>query len=519
MNNLPLQDPLVNLRGIHLPTPIAAWPFAPGWYVLFIITVLLLAWSIIKMWKMWRQYRFVKVVMFELNLIKKEYFEKSDHCATAAKTSILLRRTALAIYPTQGVAAIVGEAWLCFLDKTSQTQGFTQGAGRLLITAPYQEATLVNFKLVFDLVEKWVLKASGERTMFKFASVWLLLLLPLPFILKSLLPPIRMRVESGLKAPFYSAISKLFNVYGKQPSSFNKQWMLYCVWFLLVMAAADPQWLGDPIELQRSGRELMLVIDISGSMQMPDLVWEGRQTTRLAVVKATAGKFIKERRGDRLGLILFGSRAYLQTPLTFDRNTVQAMLDDATIGLAGQETAIGDAIGLGIKHLIQRPKKSRVMILLTDGVNNSGVVDPVSAAKMAAKYGIKVYAIGLGAEKLIVPGLLGGRVINPSAGLDLVTLKKIAELTGGLYFRAKSTEDLKQVYKDLDLLEPILSDKTVYRPTKSLYPWLLFLALFWTVVSVVYGSSLFPRKWKLGMSESLFSKGSREGAKLKEVKN
>ncbi len=170
------------------------------------------------------------------------------------------------------------------------------------------------------------------------------------------------------------------------------------------MAAARPQSVGETVHLPVTGRSIMLAVDLSGSMQTPDMRSGSHAVSRLAAVKAVAGEFIKHRAGDRLGLILFGDEAYLQVPLTLDRNTVRTLLDEAQIGLAGQQTAIGDAIGLAIKRLRDEPIKNRVLILLTDGASNAGNVDPLKAADLAAREGVRIYTIGVGADEMMVPG-------------------------------------------------------------------------------------------------------------------
>jgi Ca-activated chloride channel family protein len=227
-----------------------------------------------------------------------------------------------------------------------------------------------------------------------------------------------------------------------------------------------------------SGRDLLLAVDISGSMRSEDMVLDGLQSTRLQMVQAVAGDFIQRREGDRIGLILFGSRAYLQTPLTFDRTTVQTLLNEAEIGLAGKETAIGDAIGLAVKRLRELPATSnRVLVLLTDGANNAGEVDPLRAAELAVQLDLRIYTIGVGADEMMIEGLLGANRINPSADLDEGLLQEIAARTGGRYFRARATQELEQIYQLLNALEPITVDEEVYRPVRELYPWPLGAAL------------------------------------------
>ncbi len=308
--------------------------------------------------------------------------------------------------------------------------------------------------------------------MFKFAWPYLLLLLPLPLVLKRFVPKTNSSSQ-GLKVPFFSELTSLLST---RPPTPRKYWLLWSLWILLVIAVSGPQWVGDPEPLPRQARNLMLALDLSGSMQMKDMLVQNNAMTRLDVVKLAATDFINKRDGDRLGLILFGSRAYLQTPLTFDRKTLLHMLNDATVGLAGQTTAIGDAIGLAIKRLTKTPTKSRVLVLLTDGANNSGVIAPRQAAEMATEKNIKIYTIGLGAESMVVQGFLGPQLYNPSSDLNEPALKEIANLSGGKYFRAKDFKQLEKVYRQIDRLEPVDAKSTVIRPIKEYYFWPLTVA-------------------------------------------
>ena len=249
-------------------------------------------------------------------------------------------------------------------------------------------------------------------------------------------------------------------------------WTAALAWLLLVFAACRPQWIHDPVEVPVSGRDLLLAVDLSGSMKTRDLFLDGVPSSRLAVVKEVAGEFIARRVGDRVGLILFGSRPYLQTPLTFDRTSVRQLLDEAEIGLAGEQTAIGDAIGLALKRLRERPAESRVLVLLTDGANTAGEATPREAAELAAADGMKIYAIGVGAG---APTTLG----QPLGGgdLDEGTLQVVAEQTGGRYFRARDARELDEIYALLDELEPIARDEELLRPVRELFPLPLGIAL------------------------------------------
>jgi len=248
------------------------------------------------------------------------------------------------------------------------------------------------------------------------------------------------------------------------------------VWLLLIAAAVRPQWVGEIDTLPVTGRDLLLAVDISGSMDTQDMVLENRVVNRLVAVKQVAGEFIQRRRGDRVGLILFGSRAYLQTPLTFDTETTATLLGEAEIGLAGRETAIGDAIGLAVKRLREDSASDRVLILLTDGANTSGEVQPLQAAEFAAREGLTIYTVGVGADEMMVRDFFGSRVVNPSADLDEETLQTIAERTGGRYFRARDAAGLAEIYRLLDELEPVESDVEAIRPVDELFYWPLGLA-------------------------------------------
>lgn len=315
--------------------------------------------------------------------------------------------------------------------------------------------------------------------MFHFAWIWMFLLLPLPWVVRYALPAKNDKPEGVLNIPFYQRLVAAQASERRGQASFGLILKAFTIltWLLIVIAVARPEWLGQPVAIERNGRDIMMAIDISGSMGSPDLVQDGRQFTRFDVVQDVASQFVSERTGDRLGLILFGTRAYLQTPLTFDRNTVVEMLSDASIGLAGPKTAIGDSIGLAIKRLMDEPVDNRVLILLTDGASNAGSVTPLEAAKLAAKEHVKIYTVGLGADSLTVNSLFGPQRINPSRDLDEKTLKEVAELTGGLYFRAKDQEGLAEVYEAINRLEPLAGDSDMFQPIYSLYVWPLGLAL------------------------------------------
>jgi Ca-activated chloride channel family protein len=303
----------------------------------------------------------------------------------------------------------------------------------------------------------------------------MLLFLPLPWLLRYLMAPLDSTREAALRVPFMEEF-RMDTPARMSRSGTWPLWLATIAWLLLVLAGMRPQWQGDLIEIPVSGREMILAVDLSASMQEEDFVIQGERVDRLTATKYVAGDFISRRIGDRIGLILFGENAYLQVPLTFDRETVKTLLYESVIGLAGQATAIGDAIGLAVKRLRERDKSNRVLIVLTDGANTAGVVEPLEAARLAAAEGLKIYTIGVGADEMLVRGLFGSRRVNPSADLDEETLGSIAEITGGRYFRARDAVELERIYDLLDQLEPIDEDAKRFRPRKSLYYWPLSLA-------------------------------------------
>ena len=314
--------------------------------------------------------------------------------------------------------------------------------------------------------------------MFDFAWPWMFVLLFLPWLVRRFLPPATHVNQGVLFAPFINADQEKPATSTDRIVSYSiRTWGLILCWLLLVTATARPQWLGQETELPETGRNLILAVDVSGSMEIADL-GDGH-TNRLEVVKQVAGDFIRRREGDRIGLILFGSEAYLQTPLTFDHTTVASLLQDTVIGIAGHETAIGDAIGMAIKHLkhLRHSGEEAVLVLLTDGANNAGHVQPRKAAELAAQQKLRIYTIGVGGDPRQVQGFFGMRMVNPAADLDEETLRTIADLTGGQYFRATDKDTLETIYHRLDRLEPTLKGNRIVRPTDELFIWPLGLGL------------------------------------------
>jgi len=326
--------------------------------------------------------------------------------------------------------------------------------------------------------------------MFEFAWPWLILLAPLPWLLRLLLPA----ADSGEAALKVSFLGELEGLAGRRARANLPAWRQQApfalLWLLLLTAAARPEWVGEPLPMPASGRDLLIAVDVSGSMAYADMRWQDQEVDRLTLVKHLLGDFIEGRQGDRVGLILFGSKAYLQAPLTFDRRTVRTWLDEAVIGIAGKNTAIGDAIGLSVKRLRQRPADSRVLVLVTDGANTGGEIDPMIAARLAAEEGIKIYPIGIGADPQQggIAGLFG---LNPGLDLDEPSLRAIAEVTGGDYFRARDSAELRAIEQQLDRLEPVAQQPTLARPALALYAWPLSAALLLSMLLV--GRELWPQ--------------------------
>lgn len=299
---------------------------------------------------------------------------------------------------------------------------------------------------------------------------WFLLLLPVPFIMY-FLPKAKPKGD-GI---WWGNTEQLIDhqdgkAIPKRPSM--GYFCLLMSWIMLIFAISQPVWLGEPTKVTPSGRDLLIALDLSGSMQVSDMELNGQPANRLEAAKSVLADFIQERRGDRIGIIVFGSKAYLQAPLSFDTKTINQLVQETQIGFAGEQTAIGDAIGLGIKRLEDKPSDKKVLILMTDGANTAGRVQPQQAAAFAASQKVKIHTIGIGADSMVVQSFFGPKTINPSSDLDETLLKNIAAQTGGEYFRAKSTEDLQSIYQTLDALEPTPAEDVWQRPLTSLFHWL-----------------------------------------------
>jgi len=311
---------------------------------------------------------------------------------------------------------------------------------------------------------------------------WILALLPLPWLLRRVLPPIR-QTRPMAYIPFVTEWSADNRSASTRGAGLLRLILLGLIWLLLLAAAARPEWHGKPVSLAVSGRDLMLAVDISGSMGLRDFGLNGHPVDRLTAIKSVADTFIGKRVGDRIGLILFGTHAYVQTPLTFDRKTVKTLLNEAVVGLAGRATAIGDAIALAVKRMqqshrnVSAPTNDRVLILLTDGVNTAGNISPGQATDLAVEQGLKIYTIGIETDSMALHSFFGGQRANPSTDLDVKKLTAIAERTGGRFFHAHNTHELNNIYRIIDQLEPVARGHEIFRLRHALFMWPLGLSL------------------------------------------
>lgn len=315
--------------------------------------------------------------------------------------------------------------------------------------------------------------------MYELAWPWVLGFLVLPVIVALTVPrapPVR---QEALRFPFVDQLARLGAL--RRPARRGwRQLAAIGAWCFLVIAAARPQSVGEPLSLPLNGRDLMLAIDLSTSMEARDLRIDGVPMTRLAVVQQVLGEFIARREGDRVGLIVFGTKPYVMAPLTFDRTMVRGELDGALVGMAGTYTALGDVVGLAVKRLMTEPAGRRVLVLVSDGANTGGETHPLDAAEVARAAGLTVYVIGVGTKLTVTQQrALGSNILGRS--LDERTLRAIAERTDGKYFRADAVETLDAISAAIEVLEPTARPSDVIRPVQEHYPrfvlWSLALAL------------------------------------------
>jgi Ca-activated chloride channel family protein len=318
---------------------------------------------------------------------------------------------------------------------------------------------------------------------FSFQWPWLALLLPLPWIARYLWP-ISMApgsAEGEQSVLLHPGLARIEHAYGAAapatiPYGIFQQVLLAILWAALVLTMMRPQWLQAHTEISTEGYDLMLAVDVSRSMGALDFQIDGNKVNRLAVVKGVLGRFIEQRAGDRIGMIVFGDEAYMQAPLTQDGTAVRTLLDNIVPRMAGDATAIGDAIGLAVKKLRERPAESRVLILLTDGENTAGSLPPIEAARLAAQENIRIYTIGVGSKGL-VPFMEDGRMTMTRMEIDEDLLRKVSAITGGAYFRATDTQALEEIYRQIDALEKTKAEMRSVSVPEPLYRWPLAIAL------------------------------------------
>jgi len=317
--------------------------------------------------------------------------------------------------------------------------------------------------------------------MFTFYWPWMILLLPLPLIAWYFLPANKNVNSDTSPELLFPYIGRLFSAFtARKPSaSKSKEWfviILSLLWIFLVLALMRPQWLDQMEFTNKNAYDIMLAVDVSGSMEALDFATEENRVSRLDITKSVVSNFALERKGDRLGLILFGEYAYLQMPMTFDTMAVSKMINNAATGMAGASTAIGDAIGIAIKEIRGRSEKSRVLILLTDGADTSSNIPPLEAANIAKHYGIRIYTIGIGTGGIVPYPNQFGQISMVEIGMDEELLQKIADITGGQYFKATDNAALTTIYQKINELEKVKIDTMEYRIRQPLYRYPLGIA-------------------------------------------
>ena len=303
-----------------------------------------------------------------------------------------------------------------------------------------------------------------------------LLLLPVPLIAR------RFLVARAREITHFPLPDRLANALSglnarERHGDRGKLALTWAIWFALVLAVAQPRLVFQAEALPMTGHELVLAIDLSKSMQQRDFVLDGVASDRLSAVKRVAGDFLRARQGDRIGLVVFADEAFVAAPLSFDTANVAYQLDRASIGLAGRATAIGDALGLALNKLRSSAAASRAVILLSDGVNNAGTVDPLSAAALAGKLGVRIHTIVIGAEDRVQVTADGRKTIAPKVVLDTEVLRKIAASTAGQFFRVRTMEELRAVYDRIDQLEAAEALAPPFTPSRPLSYFCLIAAL------------------------------------------
>jgi Ca-activated chloride channel family protein len=330
--------------------------------------------------------------------------------------------------------------------------------------------------------------------MFSFYWPWMILLLPLPFLVRLFRAPNNKNSDmQELRFSYIQRLQAAFPNYSndnKKSSNWYKK-LLALLWLALVLAIMQPQFVDKFTSVKNKGYDLMLAVDLSGSMKALDFSTQTERIDRLDVTKKVVTEFVNQRQGDRIGLILFGQQAYLQVPLTLDTLSVAQMLNNAIVGMAGDSTAIGDALGLAVRNLRDRPKESRVIILLTDGEDNASSIPPLQAADLAKQYGIRIYTIGVGNDGAVPFPDGNGNIVMAQLGMDEDLLKEIAAKTDGSYFKATDTQSLEEIYQRINAMEKTEAQSREYLIREPLYRYPLGTAL--ALLMIITISPLFRR--------------------------
>ena len=315
-----------------------------------------------------------------------------------------------------------------------------------------------------------------------------LLLIVLPFVIYFLLPPIKSSLSGALRVPFIDDLEKIRNksrnsaIFGaKEKLKISLKFLyLFAIWVALVVALARPQYLGEPHRLKNQNRDIMLVVDISPSMQEAISISNNR-IDRLTAVKYVISDFIEKRKNDRIGLILFGTRAYLQSPLTYDKNAIKNILQNTDAGMAGSSTSIGDALGVALKNLKDyEHNTNKVIVLLSDGISNDGYLSMTKAIELAEKEKIKVYTIGIQGKDSFMSSIFRGHNSN----IDEKSLNELSKKTNAKYFKATDFSSLENIYNEIDKLEPQNTEENVIQETEDLFYIPVLLALILSILLV-----------------------------------
>jgi Ca-activated chloride channel family protein len=314
--------------------------------------------------------------------------------------------------------------------------------------------------------------------MLSLAAPWALALLPLPWLIWRFAPPHRETV-SALRIPFFRQVTSAAQIEAKAGAAILSRSRLQmiaatAIWVFIVLSLARPERLGEPVVIETAARDIVIALDISGSMDERDFIAaDQNRLQRLDAVKQVLSEFIVARDGDRIALIVFGTRAYVQAPFTEDLEGLQGFLDQTVVGMAGPNTALGDAIGLSVRTFEASEVEQRLLILLSDGADTSSRMTPINAATIASEKGVTIHTVGVG---------------DPEASgedkVDLAALEAIADQTGGAYFFASDQAALEQVYVEIDRLNPRITETRSFRPTEGLSHLLLAGALVILIAAI-----------------------------------